>query len=353
MLDNQNETRALIATVKELLKAEQSRAFDIVSKAISSSIELSHYDNWNGGTYYYALSFVLEVSEFVKIRDEVQSIETEILEKAELAARHYQQSNEFISKILLIPKAVSRIDWDSLQGVTSQSGLLKEINFLKDTMISVSTGGPKIHDVEADYVKAYARVDSLLKRLNVSNPNPYKSLWEWYGKWSSGDLPQYKDRRSFVRDMHTSTIELLSETDMAPVQSVNIDLSNWERLERSIKEINSRQKEASAEEQFQVVGLLCRETIITLAQAVYIEAKHPSIDGVSIGKTDAKRMLESYIMVELAGGENEILRKYARVTNDLANVLTHKRTATRKDAALCASATIALVNFIGTLEGRF
>jgi hypothetical protein len=353
MLENQDEIRTLISTVKELLKAEDSRASEVVNKAVSSRIELSHFDNWNGGTSYYTMTFILEVSEFVRIRDEVQSLEAEILEKAELASRHYQESNEFISKVLLIPKAASKIDWDSVERITSQSGMLKELNFLKDTMIAVSTGGPKIQDVDGEYTRIYARVDSLLKRLNVANPNPYKNLWEWYGKWSSGDLPQYKDRRSFIRDMYTSTLELLSSTDVPPGFSVNVDLSNWERLERSVKEINTRQKEASTEEQFQVIGLLCRETIITLSQAVYVESKHPSLDGVDISKTDAKRMLESYIMVELAGGENEILRKYAKTTNDLANVLTHKRTATRRDASLCASATIALINLIGTLEGRF
>ena len=41
-------------------------------------------------------------------------------------------------------------------------------------------------------------------------------------------------------------------------------------------------------------------------------------------------MLEAYINVELGGAANETLRKYARATLDLANELTHKRTATKK-----------------------
>jgi hypothetical protein len=63
-------------------------------------------------------------------------------------------------------------------------------------------------------------------------------------------------------------------------------------------------------------------------------------------------MLDAYVATELAGGSNESLRKYARASSDLANELTHKRTANLKDALICASATIFLVNLIGVLEDR-
>ena len=64
-------------------------------------------------------------------------------------------------------------------------------------------------------------------------------------------------------------------------------------------------------------------------------------------------MLDGYIAVTLAGQESEELRSYAKTTNKLANVLTHKRTATKKEMLLCTSATLALINFIGVLEEKF
>ena len=76
------------------------------------------------------------------------------------------------------------------------------------------------------------------------------------------------------------------------------------------------------------------------------------MEGSKISNTDAKKMLEAYIAVELAGSSNATLRKYARATLDLANELTHKRTATKKDASLCSIATLSLINLIGTIEGR-
>lgn len=131
-----------------------------------------------------------------------------------------------------------------------------------------------------------------------------------------------------------------------------MSLSGWERIDRSLKEIKGRIKLAKNEEQFQAIGLLCRETIISLAQAIYDKHKHPLVDNVTPSKTDAKRMIEAYIKAEIAGSSNENLRKYAKASLSFANELTHKRTANGKDVSICASATTSLVNLIGILENR-
>ena len=75
-------------------------------------------------------------------------------------------------------------------------------------------------------------------------------------------------------------------------------------------------------------------------------------NGVVIGKTDAMRMVGNYINVKLAGSSNEELRSYAKTTNKLANLLTHKRDATRKDMLMTVAATIALINFVVILEDK-
>lgn len=69
----------------------------------------------------------------------------------------------------------------------------------------------------------------------------------------------------------------------------------WYLIKFAITEIKKREKAATRVEQFQAVGTLCRELIITLAQTVYKEENHPSEDGVVISKTDANRMLDAYI----------------------------------------------------------
>ncbi|MBI4305228.1 MAG: hypothetical protein HY678_02815 [Chloroflexi bacterium] len=117
-------------------------------------------------------------------------------------------------------------------------------------------------------------------------------------------------------------------------------------------EIRKSLANAETEEQFQAVGLLCREALISLAQAVYDRATHPPLDDVEPSRTDAKRMLVAYLAVEMAGAANEATRKRARAAVDLAVDLQHRRTAVFREAALCVEATTSVINVIAILSGR-
>jgi hypothetical protein len=119
-----------------------------------------------------------------------------------------------------------------------------------------------------------------------------------------------------------------------------------------VGEVKLRLAQSSNEEQYQVIGLLCRETLISLAQVVFIEEEHKTIDGVKASKTDAKRMLDAYISHQLTGKSNENIRRHARASLDLANDLTHRRTAEYRLAALCAEATNAMINIVAIISGR-
>jgi hypothetical protein len=126
----------------------------------------------------------------------------------------------------------------------------------------------------------------------------------------------------------------------------------WVKVDRCVEDAKKQLENATTEEQFQSIGLLCRETLISLAQLVYISSNHPPLDGILPSKTDAKRMLEAYLTVELAGGANEAARKHARAALDLANDLQHNRTANYLDAALCTEATTSVVSLISLISGH-
>ena len=63
-------------------------------------------------------------------------------------------------------------------------------------------------------------------------------------------------------------------------------------------------------------------------------------------------MLDSYLAAELSGATNEGIRRHAKAALALANDLQHRRTATYREAALCAEATMSLVNLIAIISGR-
>lgn len=228
----------------------------------------------------------------------------------------------------------------------TEDELLNGLENIRNTLIAVATGGPRINDVNDSYQRLYAAVAAELARRRLQNPLTYGSLWDWYGRWSSGDLPSYQSRRTFVGNLLNPLITRI-RTGLEEVQP-----TGWERVDRTVGEARDRLASAENEEQFQAVGLLCREILISLAQAVYVRAQHPPLDGTEPSSTDAKRMLASYIAVELGGGANEETRKHARSALDLANALQHRRTATFRDAAMCVEATAAVTNVIAIVAGR-
>jgi hypothetical protein len=128
--------------------------------------------------------------------------------------------------------------------------------------------------------------------------------------------------------------------------------TGWPRVDRQTGELRLRLREASTEEQFQSVGHLCREALISVAQAVYDRRLYPPLDGIEPSSTDAKRMLDAYLSVELAGGDHAAARKHAKAAFDLANELQHKRTAIFRDAALCAEAALSVIRIVAIVSGR-
>jgi hypothetical protein len=219
-------------------------------------------------------------------------------------------------------------------------------------MVAVATGGPRIDDVKFEYKQTYALAASELAKRGIRNPNPYADLWEWYGRWSSGDLPSWQSRRQFLGEMFNPTIVTLRNRAIGqPLDAVE-EPTGWPKVDRTVGEIRKRLAEAQNEEHFQAVGLLCRETLISLSQAVYDKGRHPSLDGVQPSETDAKRMLDAYLAVELPGAVNEVARRHARASVDLAVELQHRRTATFRQAALCAEATTSVINVVAIISGR-
>jgi DNA-directed RNA polymerase subunit RPC12/RpoP len=230
--------------------------------------------------------------------------------------------------------------------------LINEIELQKGLMISVSTGGPRIQEMNQEYQDRRRRLKLFLKKRGLPDPNPYDDLWAWYGKWSSGDLPTYQSRRIYISGIYKPLIESLSLTNLEQRYEPIQEPTGWNRVDRGIDGIRIRLETATNEEEYQMVGLLCRETLISLAQAVYNPEFHKPLDNVAPSSTDASRMLEAYFSKELEGQSNENERKHAKASLSLANELQHRRTACFRDAAICAEATRTVVNIVAIISGR-
>jgi len=128
--------------------------------------------------------------------------------------------------------------------------------------------------------------------------------------------------------------------------------TGWQKVDRQLQEVRLRLDTATSEEQYQAVGLLCREVLISVAQEVYDPNRHPHLGAVAPSETDASRMLEAFFSAELAGSSHEESRAHAKAALRLALALQHRRTADFCMAALCAEATSSVVNILAVLVGR-
>ena len=120
--------------------------------------------------------------------------------------------------------------------------------------------------------------------------------------------------------------------DTPLIESV-ISIDSWPEIANAINKIQQNCSIAESEIDFQNVGNSCRELLISLAQIVYNPSVHgdENQEGKTIGRTDAMGMLTNYFNYTLAGSSNDEFRGYAKATHKLANMLTHRRNATKKD----------------------
>lgn len=218
--------------------------------------------------------------------------------------------------------------------------LITEIEAQRSLMVAVGTGGPRIQEVNQQYIERRDRITTELRRRSLEDPN------------SHGDLPSWASRRVHLSNMYQPLIDQIRSGPSATGAELFEKPTGWARVDRGIHELRTRLEQAQTEEQFQVVGLLCRETLISLAQVVYDPHRHPPTDGVAPSEIDAKRMIDGYIAVELPGGSNESVRRHAKAALTLANDLQHHRTADYRQCALCAEATTSVVNLIAIISGR-
>ena len=297
------------------------------------------FDNWNGGTYGYTVNLNLPVNVYALLtKEEIEEAENILVDSLNETTKG--SDNHYFSVQIAPIFTTSDINWEQVGGVTGKERLRKDVETLKDLMISVATGGERIQNVDARYRSLHSSIAKRCKLLNIKYDNNFAGLWDWYARWSN-DLPHYQERRRFINQLLAPTLNVFVSNSNPPTISAPIvELSDWDRIDRTVSKIKQNSEVAKNEEDFQQIGLLCREVIISLAQAVYNPYLHGTKDekGTEIGKTDAVRMIANYINVRLAGSSNEELRLYAKTTNKLM--------------LLSVSATIALINFIGILENK-
>jgi hypothetical protein len=177
----------------------------------------------------------------------------------------------------------------------------------------------------------------------------YKDLWDWYNDYKKLDLKTYQSRRDYIKSLYTPLLSIIENSEESTVNLYTYEQTGWEKVDEAAIRMKEIFEDASITEDYQSVGMFGRELLISLAQAVFIKDKHPSPDGIDIGNSDSKRMLEAYINYCMKHKDNPRAIKYAKSAVDFSNELTHNRTADSIDAELCYIAVVSTINIIRAL----
>jgi hypothetical protein len=219
--------------------------------------------------------------------------------------------------------------------------LRTEIGREMDMMTAVATGGPRIQEVDREYQERRRRIRRLLQQLGLEDPNPHVDLWAWYGKWSR-DLGTYQSRRDYIRDLFAP---LLGAIDQLENRSVGTELpgseeTGWPAVDGQIAQLRIRLSTGETSEDAQAIGLLCRDIMISVAEAVYDDSIHSAVGASAVDQ------LNAVVDYHADGPENRKLRRLQKATIDYANVVQHRRDCSLSEAGLIAEATIAAANLV-------
>ena len=320
---------------------------DIATLLERSAIDFDSSSTY--GSYSFSILTTAEIHSPIKECEQLRKLsksESDLLLRALLEVYPPKANSIEINKIEhieLFPRNLGR--------VLTNEELLRDVNAQQELMIDVSTGGSRINDVNEEYQTRRAKIGQALSNQGISDPVPYNDLWAWYAKWSNGDLPTYQSRRTYLTELFNLLVGRIRNKSASPLTIFN-EPTGWTKVDRQLGEVRERLAAATNEEQFQAVGLLCREVLISLSQTVFNPDLHTTLDGVDPSDTDAKRQLEGHLSAELVGSSLAAHRRHARASLQLANDLQHDRTADFRDAALCAEATSSVVNLIAIISGQ-
>lgn len=234
--------------------------------------------------------------------------------------------------------------------IAGAAALLPELMLQQHIMISVGTGGARIQDHNDYYIARQTRLMEGCAAAGIAYGNAHEDLWAWFNYYKE-HFASYAERRKYLRELFRPSIVAASGRTL-PASIAIREPSGWERVDRALAKARKQLDVASAEEDYQAIGLLCREVMISLAQAVYDPSIHVPEDGVTPSATDANRMLEAYIRYVFPGESYKEVRAHARAALALALNVQHRRTATRQLAELCLEAAMSTTAVISIISNR-
>jgi len=210
-------------------------------------------------------------------------------------------------------------------------------------IVAVGTGKARVQDVSVEYKKLVRQLNANFKQLGLSDPFPWREMWDWYGFYSQ-ELGTYRERREHVAGLAKAALGWLNEAENTGVvhdPTPDDDDPTWERVNARVAGLIARYGSAQTLDDWQDVGRRSREILVDLGKLlaqsglVTAGAKAPKL-------ADAKAWFDLMLAQRASGSSKAEFRAVMRATWELAQKVTHGD-IDDVDAFAAAQATVLVV----------
>jgi len=139
----ENDQEAIIRTLAQVYAMEGRKLeVEILAKS-EAELEQIEYDNWNGGTYTYALKLKVSPVLYTRIDQSLDNIEKDMLQRLEPLLRTY--SNEYLEHVIISMQVEHDDNWrDNAmkwlnETAAKRNGSVTEVGLKYDAFISHAT----------------------------------------------------------------------------------------------------------------------------------------------------------------------------------------------------------------------
>lgn len=218
-----------------------------------------------------------------------------------------------------------------------------------NVIVATGTGQGRFDDFDAEYQRRDRTIVEQFKRLGLTPPFPWRSLWEWHGYYSQ-ELPSYASRRVHVATLKREALDRIEErlNDVAVHDpEIGHPISTWDGIDARVKGLIDEYTGARDKDAWQDVGRRSREILIDLGKLVADPSLVPDSQDPPRG-ADARAWFELFLNTRANGSDRAELRAVMRKTWDLAQKVTHGD-IDDVDAFAAAQATVLLVRTTGLI----
>lgn len=250
---------------------------------------------------------------------------------------------------------VQRIYRDSIPEFTDIEVAEASLVLIRNELIECGT--TERHKLSDNEFRAMVRAAmAVSRRLGLTFPeipfrdhSSYRAYWRAEGMVGAGS---WEARRQYIRQLFqpydeqiTAYIHRLPDTSLVtPVPTP--PNPTWQAIEDEITHLRHRYAEARSAQDLCSVGLACVRITEILGDLVFDPTTHLPPGETDPGRGSTINRFTFVIDHELQGPDNANMRRLVRGVIPFIQGVKHSGNPSKKDAAMAADATIALVNMM-------